>query len=108
MVNDTDGTELQGRLLTRHKSKTSASTTHPDWRLGLAGITEMELSDRSKVGRLRLISKLRRALRQERQRGISGHWAYSLGRHKALLDAYRSEVRCYRSQSNMIGPKPGA
>jgi hypothetical protein len=37
--------------------------------------------------------KLRRALRQERQRGVSGHWAYSLSRHKALIESYRTEAR---------------
>src|ERR1700741_4231110 len=40
----------------------------------------------------RLIARLRRALRLERQRGVQGHWAYDLSRHAELLRAYRCEV----------------
>ncbi|HWK32215.1 MAG TPA: hypothetical protein VNR51_00865, partial [Hyphomicrobium sp.] len=40
----------------------------------------------------RLIARMRRALRMERQRGQAGHWAYDLARHAALLRAYRAEV----------------
>ena len=39
----------------------------------------------------RLLGLLRRALRAERRRGEAGHWAYDLGRHAALLGAYRIE-----------------
>ena len=52
-----------------------------------------ELDDVTPAGRLRLMSRLRRALRAERQRGIAGHWSYDLARHRLLLAAYRAEAR---------------
>lgn len=50
-----------------------------------------ELGDTSRSGRQHLLTKLRRALRAERQRGASGHGSYDLGRHTALLEATRAE-----------------
>ena len=44
----------------------------------------------------RLLARMRRALRLERQRGIAGHWAYDLARHARLLCAYRAETDAYR------------
>ncbi len=38
-----------------------------------------------------ILSRLATALRQERNRGQRGHWAYSLNRHIGLLQAYRGE-----------------
>ena len=55
-----------------------------------------ELADTTKDGHLKVLAKLRRALREERRRGIAGHWSYNLARHKALLEAYRKEVQCVR------------
>jgi hypothetical protein len=43
----------------------------------------------------RLLARMRRALRIERQRGIAGHWAYDLARHAQLLRAYRAETADY-------------
>jgi hypothetical protein len=43
----------------------------------------------------RLLARLRRALRIERRRGLSGHWAYDLARHAQLLRAYRCETADY-------------
>ena len=43
----------------------------------------------------RLLARMRRALRIERQRGRGGHWAYDLARHAQLLRAYRAEVSLY-------------
>jgi hypothetical protein len=43
----------------------------------------------------KLLARMRRALRLERQRGRAGHWAYDLGRHAQLLRAYRAEVDHY-------------
>ena len=40
---------------------------------------------------VRLLALIRKALRHERSRGIGGHWTYDLGRHAALLAAYRAE-----------------
>jgi hypothetical protein len=39
----------------------------------------------------RICLRLARALRQERNRGRSGHWTYDLGRHLGLLQALRAE-----------------
>jgi hypothetical protein len=43
----------------------------------------------------RLLARMRRALRVERQRGIAGHWTYDLARHARLLRAYRAETTAY-------------
>jgi hypothetical protein len=43
----------------------------------------------------RLLARLRKALRVERQRGASGHWTYDLARHAQLLRAYRAEAAAY-------------
>jgi hypothetical protein len=43
----------------------------------------------------RLLARMRRALRMERQRGIAGHWTYDLARHAQLLSAYRAETAAY-------------
>src|SRR5262245_2799834 len=51
-----------------------------------------ELADPSTEGRRRRIAKLRRALREERRRGPSGHWTYDLARHAALYRTYRREL----------------
>lgn len=58
----------------------------------LIGMWPAEIADISKAGRERLIAKLKRALRAERQRGLAGHWSYDLARHSQLLEAYRLEV----------------
>jgi len=42
--------------------------------------------------RLRIIARLRKALRAERRRGLAGHWAYDLARHVELLRLYRAEM----------------
>ncbi len=60
---------------------------------GLIALWPEEVADITPAGRTALIRKLRRALREERRRGISGHWCYDLNRHAALLAAYRAEVR---------------
>jgi hypothetical protein len=56
-----------------------------------------ELEAITRADHLRLIGKLRRALQRERQSGLGGHWTYDLSRHRALLSAYRAEVRAYLS-----------
>jgi len=57
----------------------------------LLPISLMKIDDRSLQNRRWIISRLATALRQERNRGRCGHWAYSLNRHVALLQAYRAE-----------------
>jgi len=51
-----------------------------------------ELADESPQGRLRVVARLRKALRAERRRGLAGHWTYDLGRHVELLRLYRAEA----------------
>ena len=54
-----------------------------------------EITTNNHTAHLRLLAKLRRALRGERQRGLGGHWAYDLARHAHLLRAYRAEMAAY-------------
>jgi hypothetical protein len=63
----------------------------------LIPIWPAEIADASYAGRLALLAKLRKALRNERKRGASGHWSYDLGRHAALRTAYRAEVAAARA-----------
>jgi hypothetical protein len=56
-----------------------------------------EIEVLSQADHLRLLAKLRKALRAERQRGLRGHWAYDLARHAQLLRAYRAETADYLS-----------
>lgn len=50
-----------------------------------------ELADESVPGRRIVLEKLRCALRQERRRGLAGHWCYDLARHRELLHVFRQE-----------------
>lgn len=59
---------------------------------GLVALWPAELRDTTPAGRALVLRKLRRALRQERQRGVAGHWAYDLKRHAALHRAYNREL----------------
>jgi hypothetical protein len=52
-----------------------------------------EIADDSIAGRRRIIARLARALRAERNRGRAGHWTYDLNRHIALRQAYLAERR---------------
>ncbi len=54
-----------------------------------------EITTTSLADHARLLAKLRRALRAERQRGLGGHWTYDLARHAQLLRAYRAETAAY-------------
>jgi hypothetical protein len=58
----------------------------------LLPLWEWELATPSEAEQARLLARLRRALRAERRRGLSGHWTYDLARHAQLLRAYRAEV----------------
>lgn len=53
-------------------------------------IASLNLADHA-----RLLARLRKALRAERQRGLIGHWTYDLARHAQLLRAYRAETAAY-------------
>lgn len=50
-----------------------------------------ELADRSLHGRRRMIWRLTKALRLERQRGRAGHWTYRLARHAQLVKILSEE-----------------
>ena len=58
----------------------------------LVALWPCELEDQSEAGSLRIITKLRRALRAERRRALAGHWSYDLNRHLGLLSAYEGEL----------------
>lgn len=67
-----------------------------------------EIADESQAGRERILAKLSRALRTERNRGRAGHWSYDLNRHLALSQAYAAEKRArgHRRDDN-AGPGAG-
>jgi hypothetical protein len=58
-----------------------------------------EMNTASLSDHARLLARLRRALRAERQRGLAGNWTYDLARHAQLLSAYRTETADYLSRS---------
>ncbi len=58
---------------------------------GLLKLWPGELDDYSYPGTLKTVALLRKALRVERSRALSGHWAYDLSRHMGLADALRHE-----------------
>jgi len=71
------------------------ATTRIDRRSALGRLLPLwphELEDESVPARLRIIARLRKALRAERRRGLAGHWAYDLARHVELLRLYRAEM----------------
>jgi hypothetical protein len=63
-----------------------------------------ELEDASAPARLRVIARLRKALRAERRRGLAGHWTYDLARHVELLRLYRAELAALRAQLGSAVP----
>lgn len=52
-----------------------------------------EILDESPMGRRKILARLARALRAERNLGRAGHWTYDLNRHIALSQAYAAERR---------------
>jgi hypothetical protein len=76
------------------------SSVHPsqpaiDRRVALSRLLALwphELEDESAEARLRVLGRLRKALRAERRRGLAGHWTYDLARHIELLRLYRAEL----------------
>lgn len=56
-----------------------------------------EIADLSLTGRDSLIAKLKRALREERRRGLAGHWTYDLVRHAGLRRAWQHELEARQS-----------
>jgi len=64
----------------------------------LIAIEPAVLADDSAETSERIMKRLDRALRGERQRGRAGHWAYDLNRHIALTRAYRAELEISNSR----------
>jgi len=65
-----------------------------------------ELQTQSGDDHLRLLARLRSALRVERRRGLGGHWAYDIARHAQLLRAYRCETAAYLAATSRRATKP--
>jgi hypothetical protein len=53
---------------------------------------EFENSEENASETLRIVRRLSRAIRHERQLGRAGHWAYDLNRHIGLRQALRAEL----------------
>lgn len=68
----------------------------------LLPLEPFELRDQSTATRRRIVNRLARALRAERNRGRAGHWTYDLNRHIGLRQAYAAERR-----SLGAGERPG-
>ncbi len=88
-------TALGGRDATRSRHTTKHTIAPYERVRDLRGLIPMwpaELADRSPEGCLRIIGKLRRALRQERRRGLAGDWTYDLARHAGLYRALKAEL----------------
>jgi hypothetical protein len=71
----------------------------------LIALWPQELADESADGALRVLAKLRQALRAERVRARGGHWSYDLNRHLALLSAYRAELARLGGSQSLAQPK---
>ncbi len=101
MTQHSSPTKDQARDISKHLKTTVPSEQRARARalVTLIPLWTEELNDTSNAGRLKILSKLRRALRVERQHGARGHWSYDLARHKAMLDAYRREANFVRTQS---------
>ena len=84
-------TEAQAHTIGAQTNRAQVAAWPYDLRR-LVPLWPSEIEDRSAAGRQRLLAALRIALRSERQRGLSGHWAYDLARHRSLLEAYRTEA----------------
>lgn len=85
-------TAMPNRSRSRQFTTASRQIETVDGLASLLPLWPHELADTSLAGFEKRLNLLRRALRAERQRGISGHWAYDLGRHASLLRYYRREV----------------
>lgn len=85
-------------MTTKHRTSATRPYVRADDLPRLIPLWPAEIEDRSLAGHAALIQKLRKALREERRRGIAGHWCYDLTRHAGLLAAYRKEVADYEAR----------
>ena len=65
----------------------------------LIPLIENELATPTPEAHCRLLARIRRALRVERQRGRAGCWSYSVCRHRDLARAYRKELALFAQQN---------
>lgn len=65
---------------------------------GLLPLYFEELEISSQEAHQCLVRRLKSALRVERTRGKQGHWSYDVGRHTALLKAYKIEKILLKSR----------
>lgn len=99
------GAVLEGQGVTRALRRYDRERDLPK----LTPLWPAEIADRSVAGRARLLARLRRALRDERRRGLAGHWTYDLARHAQLAAAYRAETaELARLLGARMGPRGGA
>ena len=87
----------------RNTERTAEQRAHELARL--VPLWPAEIADTSLEGRRRLVGKLERVLRAERQRGLCGHWTYDLTRHAELLTVYRAEAKALKTA---LATPPGA
>ena len=57
-----------------------------------------EIADDSVGGPRRIVARLARALRAERNRGRAGHWTYDLNRHIALMPGLHGRAAAARAR----------
>ncbi len=87
--------------LSQKTGKTNPCTgTHTAGLARLLPLWPHELNDMTPAGREKRIGLLRKALRAERRRGLTGHWTYDLGRHSALLRCYKREIELDSASAN--------
>lgn len=67
--------------------------------VNLLALWPVEIEDRTLEGTKNVIKKLKSALRAERHRGQSGHWAYNLNRHIGLKNALEFEQETLKAQA---------
>ena len=97
----------RGGMLARmiHRTASQAPSTAPfrDDGERIAELSKLlamwpsELSDTSRQGRLKVLAKIERAIRDERRRGRAGHWAYDLARHAALFRLLKLERQALKT-----------
>ena len=100
-------TKMEQDAPKRHSSRRETRVWHaPDRMVGARGgydrnrdlprlvpmwPSEMAAADATLVGHLKLIGRIAKALRIERQCGLAGHWTYDAGRHRNLVAAITAE-----------------
>jgi hypothetical protein len=82
--------QIKKRKFTKKRIKTAPYIREVDLQ-SLISLWPKEIEDFSVKGTLIIIAKLKTALRAERKRAYSSHWAYSLTKHKALVEALKYE-----------------